>query len=421
MAKKGLKGFVNKLIEGKEKSEDFARASLPSNRWELFWDIFKGRFGKLILINLLMLLFFIPTILLFLFRYLSISAYGMSYPFGQAFGVGFMAPDSLIGMTESIVFNVNSSIYLLFPIVMMIAAIGLSGGAYIIRNLVWTEGTFVANDFWRGIVKNYKKVLIITLMFSVIFYLTFSATALFDQMAVTGTLGIGLSIVLKILVYFVFAVFSVMTMHMITMTVTYDYSILALLKNSLLFTVGLFPHNVFFGFLAILPFLLATIGGFLTILFIIVIALIGFSFVMLMWTDFSQWAYDGFINEKIGAKRKRGIYDKVSNNSAKENLDKYKKQIEYARQSALSSRPIKPITDDELQLAELPQSFNRKDIEKLNASRQAIVEDNKRYVEEHTKQLEETLYADKTKEELEKERQERIERAKRELLKRKKR
>ncbi|MBR1983557.1 MAG: hypothetical protein IKA12_02590 [Clostridia bacterium] len=421
MAKKGLKGFVNRLVEGREKSEGYARASLPSNRWELFWDIFKGRFGKLVIINLLMLLFFLPTVLLFLFRYLSISAYGMSYPFGQAFGVGFMAPNSLIGMTEAIVFNVNSSIYLLFPIAMMIASIGLSGGAYIIRNLVWTEGTFVANDFWRGITKNYKKVFVITLMFSIIFYLTFSATALLEQMAVVGTIDVVLAVVLKVLAYFVFALFSIMTLHMITMTVTYDYGILALLKNSFLFTVGLIPQNVFFGFLVILPFLLAFLGGFLTILFIIVIGLFGLSYAMLIWTDFSQWAYDGFINEKIGAKKKRGIYEKVSDNSSKENLEKYKKQMEYARQSALSSRPIKPITDDELQLAELPTTFNRKDIEKLNASRQAIIEDNKRYVEEHSKQLEEKLYADKSKEELEKERQARIERAKRELLKRKKR
>jgi hypothetical protein len=93
--------------------------------------------------------------------------------------------------------------------------------------------------------------------------------------------------------------------------------------------------------------------------------------------------------------------------------------VEYARQSALSSRPIKPITDDELQLAELPTMFNRKDIEKLNESRQAIEEDNKRYVQENSQQVEEKLYADKSREQLEKERQERIERAKRELLKRK--
>ena len=51
------KSFLKKLLEGKEKSEEYARSTLPTNRWQLFWDIFKGRFWKLVIINLLMLLF----------------------------------------------------------------------------------------------------------------------------------------------------------------------------------------------------------------------------------------------------------------------------------------------------------------------------------------------------------------------------
>ena len=38
---------------------------------------------------------------------------------------------------------------------------------------------------------------------------------------------------------------------------------------------------------------------------------------------------------------------------------------------------------DELTLAELPESFSRKDIEKLNESKRAIYEDHAKYVEEH--------------------------------------
>jgi hypothetical protein len=60
VAQKKQGGLINRLLLGSEKSEGYARASLPSNSWELFWDILKGRFGKLIIINLLMLLFFIP-------------------------------------------------------------------------------------------------------------------------------------------------------------------------------------------------------------------------------------------------------------------------------------------------------------------------------------------------------------------------
>ena len=55
MAQKKKRGLIDRLLMGSEKSEGYARASLPSNRWELFWDIFKGRFWKLVIVNLLVL------------------------------------------------------------------------------------------------------------------------------------------------------------------------------------------------------------------------------------------------------------------------------------------------------------------------------------------------------------------------------
>ena len=60
MAQGEKKGFIARMLEGKERDENYARSTLPSNRWALFWDIFKGRFSKLIIVNLLMLVFCIP-------------------------------------------------------------------------------------------------------------------------------------------------------------------------------------------------------------------------------------------------------------------------------------------------------------------------------------------------------------------------
>ena len=64
MAKK--QGFLNRLIMGKERDEDYARSTLPSNRWALGWDIFKGSLGKLCKINLLVIATAIPIIILIL-------------------------------------------------------------------------------------------------------------------------------------------------------------------------------------------------------------------------------------------------------------------------------------------------------------------------------------------------------------------
>ena len=415
------RGLIERLMLGSEKSEGYARASLPSNRWELFWDIFKGRFWKLVIINLLVLLFFIPLFLLLFLRSNAIAGYGASMPFAQGFGVGYQAPVSLIGYEQQIVLNVNLMIYLLLPITVIIAAIGVSGGAYVIRNMVWTEGIFVANDFWRGVKLNIKPMLFIGLTYSVLFYLTRLAISIADLNIAVGSELKWLFVISKIfsIVFLIF--YSVMTMHMITMAVTYELKFRALLKNSFLFTLGLLPQNAFFLLLGFLPFLLMMLGGFFLPIGLIIILLLGFSTLLLIWTNFCQWSYDKFINDKVqGAKKNRGIYEKVKESDS-EALKQYRIQAAKTR-SKLNSRPIKPITDDELKVAELPTSFNRDDILRLNESKQAIYDDHARYVEEHKNDpefapTEEEAAVVKEK----KAREDRIEKAKRELMKREKR
>ena len=412
-------GLINRLIMGSEKSEGYARSTLPSNRWELFWDIFKGRFWKLVLINLLVLMFCIPVVALFLFRSLTISGFGAMSPFSQPFGAGYQAAGSFAGFNESIVLSVNLRLYLLLPIVMAFAALGISGGAYVIRNMVWTEGVFVANDFWRGIKQNYLSVFGILLFFSAMFYMSSVGVAFNDLSIVRGTASKTLLTISKLLIIFFNILIGFMCLHMLTMTVTYKLKARQLLKNSFLFTIGLFPQSVFFALISLVPYLFMLIGGsFFIALGVIIILLLGASFPLLVWTDFSQWAFDKFINDKVpGAQKNRGIYEKIKDSDSA-SLKKYKEQIEMAR-SSFSTRPIKPITDEELTLAELPQSFKRSDIEKLNESRKVLYEDNERYIEEHKNdpQFKKTE-ADELNEKARLEKEERLERVKRELKKR---
>jgi hypothetical protein len=203
------------------------------------------------------------------------------------------------------------------------------------------------------------------------------------------------------------------------MSVTYDLKFRHLLKNSLLFTVGLLPHTIFFLFLGALPFAIFLLGGFFAMIGIVAIFFLGLSFLLLVWTTFCQWAYDKNVNDKVdGAKKNRGIYEKIKESDSGA-LKKYKEQLESVVKCSLNSKPIKPITDDELKVAELPQSFSRSDIIKLNESKQAIYDDHARYVEEHKNDpefqvQEETKVWKKQRDDREK----RIEAAKKELAKR---
>ena len=419
MAKKKNGGLINRIMLGAEKSEDYARNSLPSNRWELFWDIFKGRFGKLVIINLLVLLFCIPLVALILFRYVALINYGATYPFSTCFGVGYMASFNVVGYAESIVMQVNMVTYLLMPLAVMFMAIGIAGGAYVMRNMVWTEGVFVTNDFWRGIKTNFKQMLLIGLCFSLVFYVTVLAISFCQQNIAVGSSLKWLFIIMEILSYVILVGFSIMTLHMVTMCVTYNVKFKQLLKNSLMLTVTLAPFNLFFVVMGLIPFILLMLGGFFLIIGIIMCLLLGVSLMLLVWTDYSQWIYDKFINDKVpGAKKNRGIYEKVQSNEAK-SISKYKQQLELAK-GIYGNRPIKPITDD-LELAELPTNFSRKDLERLSESKKAIYEDHRLYVEAHKNDPE--FMPSEAELEMQKqqsEREKRIEKAKKELAKRNK-
>ncbi len=414
------RGLIDRLMMGKEKSEDYARGTLPSNRWELFWDIFKGRFGKLVIVNLLTVLFCIPLALLIFVRYIALINYGTNYPFTQCFGLGYMAPVSMVGYAENIVVQVNLITYLLLPIAVMIMAIGISGGAYVMRNMVWTEGIFVANDFWKGIKQNIKQMLVIGLVYSLIFYVSIMAISMAEQNIAVGADHKWLWIVSEVISYIVLIVYSIMTMHMITMCITYKLKFRHLLKNSFLFTIALAPQNIFFLFLGLIPILLLFLGSFFMIIGIILLLIIGVSLLLLIWTDYSHWAYDRFINDKVeGAQKNRGIYEKIKKSDSGA-LKQYREQLALAKHNSLNNRPIKPITDDELKVAELPTNFSRSDLEKLRESKQAIYDDHAKYVEEHKNDEEfklteeEQAFVDKDAND----RAKRIEKAKKELAKR---
>ena len=202
--------------------------------------------------------------------------------------------------------------------------------------------------------------------------------------------------------------------------VTYNLKLQHLGKNSLIFTISLVPSNLTFLFLGLFPFVLLLFGGFFTLIGVLILAILGFSHFLLVWTNYCQWSYDNFLNDKVkGAQKNKGIYAKVKSDNSQA-LKKYTEQLALVKKSSLSTKPIKPITDDDLSLAELPTSFNRKDIEKLNESRKMLYEDHERYVEEHKNDPQfAPTEQDAQLEKIRLEREKRIEKAKKELAKRK--
>lgn len=389
------KGLITRMLEGKERSEEYARSTLPTNRWQLFWDIFKGNFGKIVKVNLLTLIFFIPLIAVIVIYSMLVQSNGIIYPFGANLGVGYPAVPGQAGLYELLSLQNNFLLFIGIAISSIIASVGLSGGMYVVRNMVWTEGIFVSNDFWRGIKLNYKNALQTALFFCIMLFLSGTLISFTDFSLATGGLGKWQKIWMHVsrATSYLLIVFSAMlTLWMIALGVNYKFKFFQMLKNAFLMTIGTLPQTIFFGVIALLPFALFLINSsFMMVIAIFVGLLFGFSFALLVWLDFAQWVFDKYINPKIsGAKVGRGIYNKDGTSTL--TGDDSQASIEYQRailahgKSRLVARPIKPI-DDSLQVYELPQSFSREDLKRLRESKQNIIEDSELYAEEHKNDL----------------------------------
>ena len=129
-----------------------------------------------------MFLFLFPVFLLIALKSLLVDAQSANASFSQNMGIGYPAvhPDIILGVAERIELNSNLVIFGILLVLTFYISVGLAGGFYVIRNLVWTEGVFVAADFWAGVKKNYKNTLLSTLLFVFIIGLSFLTINLCD-------------------------------------------------------------------------------------------------------------------------------------------------------------------------------------------------------------------------------------------------
>ncbi len=366
------KGFITRMIEGPERSDTYARSTMPGNRWELGWGIIRDNFGKMFGLNLLMLLFFLPVLFLVFYRYLQIQYYAVSMPFSANIGLGYPAVPTSAGFAEYIYMMADRSTFLMLPIAGIIASVGLSGGMYVMRNMVWAEGVFVGQDFWKGVKKNFLPVFLSTLLYTLVLLLSVISVS-YGKMIIASD-GSNWLITASIVMSYIIIVFaSLVYLYTLTFGVTYKLKFLQLIKNSFIMAIGLLPSNLFFAAFALISVIIMMLGGFAMTIGVFIFLILGLSGAALIWTDYSQWAFDKFINDKVpGAVKNRGIYSKKPEEESDFSFER----------STLGKRPIKPITDYDVEIAELPVNFSREDLRKLEESKEAMRKDSDEYVVE---------------------------------------
>lgn len=382
------KGFIAKIIEGPERSETYARSTLPTNRWELGWDVFKTNKGKLFGLNLLTLLFCLPLVALFVMRYVLKTVDIAIFPFTQNMGIGYPAYPATSGLQAQLALNVNVEFFKFVIIGVAFLAVAISGGFYVMRNMVWAEGVMVASDFFKGVKQNYFVVFFSLLFYTVIMAASVLSLNMSSVLIATGGGIKWLLVVAQVLTYVIMAIATMMVFYMITLGITYKLSFGALIRNSFILSIALVPTNVFFMAFSAVWLLLLLLGKVMPLFLIIGIFMVfiwGVSLFMLVWTDYSNWVFDTYVNDKVpGAKKNRGIYKPSADDTAED-------ENAVIERSKLTSRPIKPITDTEVEIYELPTSFSRADLQKLEETKEAMRRDSDKYAEEHKNDVAPTI------------------------------
>ena len=68
-------------LEGNEIADDYVRKAPTRGRWGETWDVLKANFGKLVLINIFVLITFLPGIGIMIYRSMYINGMGLQYNF----------------------------------------------------------------------------------------------------------------------------------------------------------------------------------------------------------------------------------------------------------------------------------------------------------------------------------------------------
>lgn len=369
------KGLMYRLTMGRDDNPDLTVEKLPGTRWAVFKDVLGLRFGALVKINLLMLLFALPAIFwLFLNNMVKLSSSSfINYTGNYGFGYPLVTDAIQAGQLYNWQMDLMSG--LIFIPLLMFASIGLAGGFHTIKLLVWGEGISVFQTFFKGIKANILPFALSALFLGLGFFfvrINMSSYGVIDINRIVATITYVMSVILFVLLVF-------MALFLFTQAVTYKLKVRGLIKNSFLFAIGMLVQNIFFVGITAIPLLLISWLGMQFGMFIMLFyAIIGLSMTVLIWTIYAHYVFDKFLNEKIeGAIKDRGIYRR-----SQEEKEQARKDAEERRKKSANVKYVNPkkkksnrSIDEDKGFTPLATTFSRTDLKRMEEEKRSMKDD----------------------------------------------
>ena len=320
---------MNNYYYGKSGKGDFRKEDLPENRWQLFWDTLRTRLSALFRLNLMYMVVWLPTMLVLLMTYMT-SLSNLNTVIAAKEGTLKQQVEETAGQENAISYTdeeiarlaeVNPMDYLqgtlITTLLILIPCIAITGPAtagvsYVVRNWARDQHSFVLSDFWDAVKANWKQALAVSCISGALPFLVFVGTQFYADRASQAMI-----FVLPIaLIALVGLLWSMATMIMYVMLVTYDLKLKDVIRNSILLTIGKLPFAVLFklitlalpllGFalIQLIPGSVSYVALALTLLYILFML----AFNKLVTASYANWLCETYLNPRIeGAQTNIGL------------------------------------------------------------------------------------------------------------------
>lgn len=295
--------FMNNYYYGKSGKGDYNKEDLPTNRWQLFWEMLRVRLSGLCRLNLMYLVAWLPTMLVLLFGITGILT-------------GLMGEDGeLVANADVLLMGmVQTTLLLLVPCI-TITGIATPGVAYVTRNWSRDEHAFIWSDFKDAVKLNWKQGVLTALITGILPLAVWVGWDFYGEMANTTSVWM---IVPQVLVLMIGILWSLAVTYMHPLIVTYQLKFKDVLRNAFLLAIARLPMSVGIRLLHCLPLVIAVLLALVVNPLYCVMglffyyALIGFGLSRFITASYTNAVFDKYINSQIeGAVVNRGLNTEV--------------------------------------------------------------------------------------------------------------
>ena len=292
--------WMNSFYYGKSGKGDYTPENLPTNRWQLFWEMLRVRLSALVRLNLMYVLPWLPTMIVLMIGALSfLTSLNNMVDSGEVIAVG-----ELLGGV------VAPTLLLLVPCITITGPF-TSGVCYVTRNWARDEHAFIWSDFKDAVKENWKQSIVISFITSLVPLMLYVCWNFYGSMANDNAF----MVVPQVLTMMIGLMWCLGVTYFHPLIVSYRLRMRDVIRNGLLLAVARLPMSIGLRLLHALPMIIG-VGLMLFVspmycmlgLFAYYL-LIGFSLSRFVTASYTNAVFDKYINAKIeGAVVNRGLY-----------------------------------------------------------------------------------------------------------------